>query len=153
MTIDITDPMRTAFLEAHESAVDDREGHFKEDRDIRLDAGLAAVLNLPETRAAVLAAAEREHAAMMANLPGWDAMSDLDKGAVLLHLHKRDSEGDDYAVENYPAKFLDDPRLTGLDREDACAHAARFEDIAEELDGDEYGRLYDLALDYERSNR
>lgn len=119
---------------------------------ISVRAGLAAVLNMPETRQAVVDELAREHAAMMAALPDWSEMSDLDKGAALLHCHKRDSEGDDYAVENYPAKYIEDPRLTALDREDACDHAARFEELAEELDGGEYERLYNLALDHERSN-
>lgn len=106
---------------------------------------------MPETRRAVLDEIEREHAAMLAALPDWSEMSDLDKGAALMHLWKRDSEGDDYAVENYPVKYIEDPRLTALNREDACAHAARFEEIAEEMDGDEHERLYNLALDHERS--
>jgi hypothetical protein len=117
-----------------------------------LSAAMRDFLNLPETREVVATAAEREHAEMMAALPGWGDMSDLDKGAALLHIHKRDSEGDEYAVENYPVKYIEDPRLTALSRQDACAHAARFEGLAEELDGDEHGRLYDLALDHERSN-
>lgn len=115
-----------------------------------LSAAVAAVLSMPETRQLLLEEIEREHAAMMASLPGWDEMSDLDKGAALLHIHKRGYEGDEYAVENYPAKYIEDPRLTTLDREDACDHAARFEELAEELDGDEHGRLYNLALDHER---
>ena len=49
-------------------------------------------------------------------------------------------------IDRYPAQ------LTALNRQDACDHAARFESLAEELDGDEYGRLYDMALDHERSN-
>lgn len=83
---------------------------------------------------------------MITDLPGWAEMSDLDKGAVLLHLHKRDYEGDRYAVENYPARYFDDPRLTALDSKDASAHAAQFEDQAETLSPDEYERLYDAAL-------
>lgn len=119
--------------------------------------GLAAALSMPAIRAAVLAEIDREHAEMMAALPGWDDMSDLDKGAALLHMHKRINEGDDYAIENYPAKFIEDPRLTGLSAEDACAHVARlfpYEDDYEALweeHGNEVTRLYDLALNHERS--
>jgi len=113
---------------------------------------LAALLNLPGVRQLIRETEQHEHADMMAGLPGWDELSDLDKGAALMHLWKRDSEGDDYAIENYPAKFIEDPRLTVLDHEDACDHAARFEEIAEELDPSEHSRLYDLALNHERSN-
>ena len=83
---------------------------------------------------------------MITDLPTWDEMSDLDKGAALLHLHKRDVEGGSYATENYPARYLDDPRLTALEGRDASPHAARFRREAEQLDDTEYGRLYDLAL-------
>lgn len=82
----------------------------------------------------------------MTNLPTWDELSDLDKGAALLHLHKRDYEGVSYAVENYPAHYLDDPRLVALDGKAASAHAAQFGNVANDLDGDEYERLYDAAL-------
>jgi hypothetical protein len=115
---------------------------------------ISDLLNLPETRRIVREATEREHAEMMATLPDWDDMSDLDKGAALMHIWKRDSEGGDYAIENYPVKYIEDPRLTALDREDACAHAARFEDVSEELqeeNSNEWSRLYDLALAHERS--
>jgi hypothetical protein len=81
-----------------------------------------------------------------ANLPTWEEMSDLDKGAALLHDRKREHEGVTYAVENYPVKYFDDPRLTVLDRRAACRHAATFAGEAERLANDEYRRLYDLAL-------
>jgi hypothetical protein len=80
-------------------------------------------------------------------------MSDLDKGAALLHLHKRDWEGAEYAVENYPARYFDHPALVALNRRDACRHAVSVEDDADRagaLTGDEHMRLYDLALDHER---
>lgn len=79
-------------------------------------------------------------------LPAWAEMSDLDKGAALLHLHKRDYEGVSYAVENYPCRYLDDPRLTALDAKAASRHAAQFGGEAEALTGEEYERLYDAAL-------
>jgi hypothetical protein len=83
-------------------------------------------------------------------LPGWDEMSDLDKGAALLHDHKRESEGADYAVENYPCSYIEDPRLTALDGEDASEHAAEVcgGDVFDRLGAGEYRRLYDLALDH-----
>lgn len=81
-------------------------------------------------------------------LPGWDEMSDLDKGCALLFDHKADSEGSDYAVENYPCRYRDDPRLVALDRRDASEHAAEVcgDDVFDRIGGEEYERLYDLAL-------
>lgn len=87
-------------------------------------------------------------------LPTWAELTDLDKGAALLHLHKREWEGADYAVENYPARYFDHPALTGLDERAACRHAVSVEadaDRAGALSGDEYERLYDLALDADRA--
>lgn len=83
-------------------------------------------------------------------------MSDLDKGAALLHLHKRDWEGAEYAVENYPAEYIEHPALVALNPSEACRHAVSVEDDAERagaLAGDEYIRLYDLALAHERGVR
>jgi len=87
-------------------------------------------------------------------LPTWAEMTDLDKGAALLHLHKRDWEGDEYAEENYPAEYFDHPDLAALSPRDACRHAVSVEDDADRagaLKGDEYMRLYDLALDADRA--
>lgn len=84
----------------------------------------------------------------MTELPTWSEMSDLDKGAALLHLHKREYEGAAYAVEHYPAEYFNDPRLTGLDRQAASQHAAGFAEDADRLADGEYDRLYNLALDY-----
>src|SRR5215469_13316405 len=89
-------------------------------------------------------------------LPGWDEMSDLDKGAALLHLHKRDWEGPGYAVENYPARYFDHPALVALSPREACRHAVSVEDAAERagcVGGAEYERLYDLALDADDKRR
>lgn len=86
-------------------------------------------------------------------LPGWDEMSDLDKGAALLHDHKRESEGSDYAVENYPCRYIEGPRLTALDSVDASDQAAEVcggDDMFDRLGGEEYHRLYELALNHER---
>jgi hypothetical protein len=90
-----------------------------------------------------------------AELPTWAQMTDLDKGAALLHLHKREWEGADYAIENYPAEYFDHPALLALalSPSQACRHAASVErdaDAAGALGGHEYGRLYDLALDADR---
>jgi hypothetical protein len=82
-------------------------------------------------------------------LPTWQNMSDLDKGAALLHLHKRGREGVGYAVEHYPARYLEDPALTVLDPVSASRHAASMADDADKLTPVEYGRLYDVALDEE----
>jgi hypothetical protein len=89
-------------------------------------------------------------------LPGWDEMTDLDKGAALLHLHKREWEGEDYAEENYPARYFDHPALTALSAPAACRHAASVEpdaDRAGATRGSEYERLYNLALDADDARR
>jgi hypothetical protein len=86
-------------------------------------------------------------------LPAWAEMTDLDKGAALLHLHKRDWEGEGYAVENYPARYFDHPALTALTPLAACRHAVSVQEDAGRagaLKMPEYERLYDLALDADR---
>lgn len=82
-----------------------------------------------------------------AALPSWAEMTDLDKGAALLHLHKRQREGAEYAVENYPARYFDHPALTALDRRRACGHAAAQWRHAEDLSPEDHNRMYDAALD------
>lgn len=84
-------------------------------------------------------------------LPTWDEMSDLDKGAALLHLHKRDWEGVEYAIAEYAAEYFDDERLTGLSRQDASAHAVQVcggdvDAFTDRIGSDQFVRLYDLAL-------
>lgn len=82
-------------------------------------------------------------------LPAWADMTDLDKGAALLFLHKIDWEGIEYAMSHYPARYFDHPALTALGSRDACRHAISVEAGAERagaLRGDEYQRLYDGAL-------
>lgn len=88
-----------------------------------------------------------------AALPAWSEMSDLDKGAALLHLHKVDWEGIEYAMSDYPAEYFDHPALTALSPREACRHAQSVEADAERagaLRGAEYDRLYDLALAADR---
>jgi hypothetical protein len=80
-------------------------------------------------------------------------MTDLDKGAALLHLHKREWEGAEYAADNYPARYFDHPALTALSPAQACRHAVSVERDADDADatrGSEYERLYELALDADR---
>lgn len=87
------------------------------------------------------------------NLPTWAQMTDLDKGAALLHLHKRDWEGIEYAEEDYPARYFDHPALVALSEHEACQHAVSVGGGAENagaLRDGEYERLYDLALDADR---
>jgi hypothetical protein len=81
------------------------------------------------------------------NLPTWDEMSDLDKGCAAMHLWKRERDGAVYAVEHYPARYLDDERLKALDPQAASRHAASMRARASALDAAEWGRLYDLALE------
>ncbi len=89
---------------------------------------------------------------MSAELPGWDEMTDLDKGAALLHIHKREWEGADYAVKNYPARYFNHPALTALSREEASAHAGALAEGLPDLWSDEHFRLYDTALDADRNS-
>jgi hypothetical protein len=89
-------------------------------------------------------------------LPGWDDLSDLDKGAALLHIHKREWEGAEYAESDYPARYFDHPALTALPALEASRHAASLADDAEALlalDQAEYLRLYNAALDAEEAPR
>lgn len=84
-------------------------------------------------------------------LPSWDQMSDLDKGAALMHVWKRNREGGVYARENYPAEYIEHPDLLVLPRDEACRHAAavcgRNDVVQDRLGIDEWERLYNLALD------
>ncbi len=79
-------------------------------------------------------------------LPSWADMSDLDKGAALMHLHKRQWEGASYAVEHYPVRYFDDVELMRLGSDDACRHAASQRGEADALSAAEYERLYELAF-------
>lgn len=87
---------------------------------------------------------------MTSTLPTWDEMTDLDKGAALLHAWKRDWEGVSYAIENYPAEYIEDPSLMGLDEKAACRHAAAVTAGWQDWDFDEVQRLYDAALEESR---
>lgn len=89
-------------------------------------------------------------------LPLWEDMSDLDRGCVLLFLWKVHWERSySYARENYPCRYLDDPRLAALGERDACRHASQvagtYREIGARLGHDEFQRLYNLALDIERA--
>lgn len=89
------------------------------------------------------------------NLPTWHEMSDLDKGAALLHAHKRSREGSRYAVEHYPAEYFDHPALLALDEKEASAHAVKvtggYNAACDRFGWQEVGRLYDQALDADRA--
>lgn len=79
-------------------------------------------------------------------IPTWEQMSDLDKGAALMHAHKREWEGASYAVEHYPAEYFDHPALLALGEKAASKHAARVTKGWDDWDPDEVARLYDLAV-------
>ena len=90
-------------------------------------------------------------------LPTWDQMDDLDKGSALMHISKCDSEGNEYATENYPAAFFTHPALTALSDEAASEFAREVtgynddgDDVWRKL-GDEFDRLYDLACAADRA--
>ena len=85
----------------------------------------------------------------MTGLPGWDDLSDLDKGAILLHLHYREYEGEAVAEEDYPARIFDHPALVALTPLQASRHAATLgtaEHMYYRLGDTEFDRLYDAAL-------
>lgn len=89
-------------------------------------------------------------------LPAWDELSDLDKGAALLHLRAREDEGGSYAVEHYPAQYFDHPALKALDGKAASRHAQRIlngRDPFDVVGADEYFRLYDAALAAHRNRK
>jgi hypothetical protein len=92
----------------------------------------------------------RKEAKPAAALPVWADLSDLDKGAALLFLSKRENEGTEYAIENYAARYFDNPALTGLGEREASEHAISMEADADTLLAGDYERLYDLALDADR---
>jgi hypothetical protein len=104
--------------------------------------------------AARVTAHQAEHGCAFAGLPGWDDLSDRDKGAALLFLAKVENEGREYAQSDYPCSYFDHPALTGLAPERACGHAASLGDttsMRDQLGADEHDRLYDLALDADRA--
>jgi hypothetical protein len=86
-------------------------------------------------------------------LPTWEQMTDRDKHESLWHVWKRENEGVDYAIENYPAMYRDHPALVDLDEEESCDHAKSVVGSVEEAFGrmgpDEYARLLDLDPDVE----
>ena len=84
-------------------------------------------------------------------LPDWEAMSDLDRGAAFMWLHKRRREGAAYAMEHYPVRYVDHPVLVALEVGEACAHATTvamdaYDQVTDAAGWDEYHRLYELAL-------
>jgi hypothetical protein len=79
-------------------------------------------------------------------LPGWDEMSDADKGAAMLHLRRRDWWGDAVAIEAHPCRYFDHPALVALSPAAASEHANGFaEDQWEDLDDAEFERLIRLG--------
>lgn len=88
------------------------------------------------------------------HLPDWEQMSDLDRGAALMHVWKIGWEQDDaYARDHYPVEYRDDPVLVGLDRKMACRHAqyvtGGWQGAQDRWGTDEVWRLYYLAADHE----
>lgn len=106
-----------------------------------------------------------EHAALVAvfeprrvsDLPTWDEMCELDRGAALMHVWKRKWETIRYAIEHYPAQYLADSRLAALDERLACWHArvvaGSWDEVCDRLGMDEVERLYYLALGEEETRR
>lgn len=99
---------------------------------------------------------ELQHSVIHETNLTWDDLSDLDKGAVLMFMHKVEYEGEDYALENYPVRFIEHPELLEMSQDEANDFALTFEDLLEEgVPGDdeagtEFQRLYELALKHDR---
>lgn len=83
------------------------------------------------------------------SLPRWEQMSDLDRGAALMHTWKCHWEGPGYARAEYPCIYIDDPALLALTRRDANEHARHvagsYGQALAQLGEDEFDRLYELA--------
>jgi hypothetical protein len=90
---------------------------------------------------------------MTGELPTWAEMTDLDKGAALMHVWKRDREGPAYAVEHYPVQYFDHVALLALDTTEACKHASVVVKNWRSMDVAKFDRLYDLALDASRNKK
>ncbi|TMR10087.1 hypothetical protein ETD86_40905 [Nonomuraea turkmeniaca] len=91
------------------------------------------------------------------SLPTWDDMPDADKGAALVYLAKVDTESRAYAREHHSTRYLIDPALKALDKQAASDHAESLfangtDDAVDLLGENEFDRLYDLAIDYERTH-
>lgn len=91
-------------------------------------------------------------------LPQWDGLTDLDKGAALMHAWKVHWEASPaYARENYPVRYFDHPELLALDIAVQCRHARAVTSghnrAFDALGHDERQRLYDLALREEEVRR
>lgn len=80
----------------------------------------------------------------LADLPSWDEMSSLDKGCALMHFYKCETEGDEYAAENYPCQYLDLEILKALPPELACAHALIWQEAVEAMSGEDRERCSDI---------
>lgn len=80
-------------------------------------------------------------------LPTWDEMSDLDKGAALVHMWKLRWEGNQ---EDHPCRYQEHPLLMELSPTAASRHAQEvcgsLDDITYKLGFDEYRRLYNLVV-------
>jgi hypothetical protein len=83
------------------------------------------------------------------SLPTWDEMSDRDKNIAMWHVYKRESDGANYAIEEYPAEYRDHPDPVALDYDEACAHAkyvvGSIDEVFFKVGGDEYERLMNLV--------
>lgn len=90
-------------------------------------------------------------------LPTWDDMSELDKGCALMFVWKVHWEKSyPYARSNYPCRYKEHPELVALCEKDACRHArvvtGGYKAIDTKLGEEEFLRLYNKALDYERGD-
>jgi len=83
------------------------------------------------------------------DLPEFDELTDIDKGAVIYFLSACESEGIYYALENYPAQFVDNEILVSLDSAGQSNYVLNnWEDLEElELGWAEEDRLVNLYLE------
>lgn len=89
--------------------------------------------------------------------PTWEQMTDLDKAVALMHVWKRENDGAEYAIDNYPADYVDHPALVALRDEDACDHAktvvGSIDEVFIRVGADEYERLLNIDVDTEVTRR
>lgn len=85
----------------------------------------------------------------MSDLPTWEQMSDLDRGAALLHVHTREYQGSLYAEEHAPAEFFTDRALVALTMQAGSDHAVAlcgsWPAMVDRIGDTEAWRLVDLA--------
>jgi hypothetical protein len=86
---------------------------------------------------------ETEGDSMADVLPTWDELSEDDKAQVVVFLRTVESEGTDYAWENYEPQFGAESPLNVVDHGGMLTGAYR--SVYDALHTDEFWRLYNLG--------